>query len=136
MWIEIAAIPRTFARIVSLPVRECGLKYLKSRKLVERHGVTSRAGVWIEITSTATTPARLCVTSRAGVWIEILYDMRVFYRLFVTSRAGVWIEILALLPDEGATEVTSRAGVWIEITFWIIISCRLSSLPVRECGLK
>ena len=54
----------------------------------------------------------------------------------VTPCAGVWIEIRALLTRLLWWFVTPCAGVWIEIGFFDAVGGALSSLPVRECGLK
>ena len=42
---------RTGALVIggSLPVRECGLKYVGRRVMIGMERVTPRAGVWIEI---------------------------------------------------------------------------------------
>ena len=55
----------------------------------------------------------------------------------VTPRAGVWIEMALLDADNGISTVTPRAGVWIEIVSVAPHPRKsISSLPVRECGLK
>ena len=78
---------------LSLPVRECGLKYQRTHTVLAAPEVTPRAGVWIEI------------------------------------EKGK--------PMEKTEFVTPRAGVWIEIRPRSFPPCRpVSSLPVRECGLK
>ena len=50
VWIEIGSNNLYFIIPSSLPVRECGLKYVKHWRR-EYYGVTPRAGVWIEISS-------------------------------------------------------------------------------------
>ena len=80
----------------SLPVRECGLKFL---------GVEFIKGFFI-------------VTPRAGVWIEIDGYRIAGYIVNVTPRAGVWIEINPVAFGALSLPVTPRAGVWIEISEW------------------
>ena len=49
VWIEIVDLILHCLIVVSLPVRECGLKYSKIALDSNIAGVTPRAGVWIEI---------------------------------------------------------------------------------------
>mgnify|MGYP006918500433 CR=1 FL=1 len=60
---------------MSLPVRECGLKFLKVKGTSERVIVTPRAGVWIEIALSRPYVTAILVTPRAGVWIEIMANI-------------------------------------------------------------
>ena len=57
-------------RRVSLPLRECGLKFLKA-VLQSIYLVTPLAGVWIEINKENRLQETDVVTPLAGVWIEI-----------------------------------------------------------------
>ena len=54
----------------------------------------------------------------------------------VTPRAGVWIEICTATTRRAFISVTPRAGVWIEMALCSLRISLVSSLPVRECGLK
>ena len=55
----------------SLPLRECGLKYISRSQLQFFHLVTPLAGVWIEIFKGTGQIWKDNVTPLAGVWIEI-----------------------------------------------------------------
>ena len=72
VWIEIiyGAIKCTCS--VSLPSRECGLKYPMFDSFCTALIVTPFAGVWIEIIVCFTEFATMYVTPFAGVWIEIV----------------------------------------------------------------
>ena len=59
--------------VVSLPSRECGLKFTVLTVLPPVVLVTPFAGVWIEITSSAGIWCGTDVTPFAGVWIEICW---------------------------------------------------------------
>ena len=137
MWIEIYNLQGIRSTILSLPTRECGLKYsittfsvsgqpslptrecgLKctlSTKDVLKFGHSLRGSVdW----NTCLPSGRHWkhVTPYAGVWIEILIHLIHSDTRRVTPYAGVWIEIAdehtPVLPK---TYVTPYAGVWIEI---------------------
>ena len=56
---------------MSLPTRECGLKFLLFDEVKPKHLVTPYAGVWIEIFVVLILKRRSNVTPYAGVWIEI-----------------------------------------------------------------
>ncbi len=71
MWIEIPERISVALETLSLPVRECGLKYPKKVDKGEAYKVTPRAGVWIEISKYTHLPSEPAVTPRAGVWIEM-----------------------------------------------------------------
>ena len=77
----------------SLPVRECGLKYYGDRFNFTNEIVTPCAGVWIEISQTIIIGVFWAVTPCAGVWIEILQSTPPLIPGTVTPCAGVWIEI-------------------------------------------
>ena len=99
---------------MSLPVRECGLKY---------QNYCDRCG-------------QKLVTPCAGVWIEILAVKNVRYLWKVTPCAGVWIEIAWRSQPPNRQIVTPCAGVWIEIGHERQRIDTIQSLPVRERGLK
>ena len=88
VWIEIFLTNQICCDMMSLPVRECGLKLFCHDPNISLDVVTPRAGVWIEIDIIGpagnrfeSLPVRECglkfllfcfvVTPRAGVWIEI-----------------------------------------------------------------
>ena len=56
---------------LSLPLRECGLKYTSYIDHKGGIAVTPFAGVWIEIVASAGNCTKIIVTPFAGVWIEI-----------------------------------------------------------------
>ena len=69
--------------------------------------------------------------------LKLLKFATELYYQHVTPRAGVWIETMKALVCNIYGFVTPRAGVWIETPLWqLIINCFITSLPVRECGLK
>ena len=76
------------------------------------------------------------VTPLAGVWIEILPAASVSNQHSVTPLAGVWIEIAPYIISPPAAIVTPLAGVWIEMRKCRLTAIFLTSLPLRECGLK
>ena len=57
---------------LSLPLRECGLKFAVLQQISMAMRVTPLAGVWIEIRTLIATNLTFCVTPLAGVWIEML----------------------------------------------------------------
>ena len=82
---------------MSLPVRECGLKFKTVSADIKSKPVTPCAGVWIEIESGFEPESAHLVTPCAGVWIEINVFGGAFRKSSVTPCAGVWIEISASL---------------------------------------
>ena len=72
----------------SLPLWECGLKFLRQIPVQMDHKVTPLVGVWIEI------PRGVCgcdahgVTPLAGVWIEIANEQTAFLIRFCHSPCG------------------------------------------------
>ena len=71
VWIEIQRhLPYSLERM-SLPTRECGLKYYAGAITKIPPRVTPYAGVWIEIPPHKRFSARVLVTPYAGVWIEM-----------------------------------------------------------------
>ena len=79
---------------LSLPSRECGLKFVN---------------LYCHLFPTLVTPF-------AGVWIEIEDIEKMVKTTLVTPFAGVWIEIGQKNHRRGYQGVTPFAGVWIEIT--------------------
>ena len=49
VWIEIFSRRNPAGWVASLPLRECGLKYISGHAPAQGHKVTPFAGVWIEI---------------------------------------------------------------------------------------
>ena len=122
--------------LLSLPLRECGLKFLDVQHL---------QGIYLSLPlrecglkSSDRTIDDVCreVTPLAGVWIEILILSCIFLHLTVTPLAGVWIEIMQRRTIVNMPSVTPLAGVWIEISASSAASSGTPSLPLRECGLK
>ena len=121
----------------SLPLRECGLKFLSNAHLYLFQIVTPLAGVWIEISVRSCCPRSFLVTPLAGVWIEICRDNKCRFLCCVTPLAGVWIEITDTSAGSWQNIVTPLAGVWIEISCTMKRTQHtMASLPLRECGLK
>ena len=57
---------------MSLPLRKCGLKRLRSTTVIDIVGVTSLAEVWIETIEERPKEIYDRVTSLAEVWIETI----------------------------------------------------------------
>ena len=122
---------------MSLPLRECGLKYHTQKYSHTAPPVTPFAGVWIEISHSGTSGIPIRVTPFAGVWIEIDFLPPEPIKIAVTPFAGVWIEIDYENFINHFYTVTPFAGVWIEIsTKRTLLGGGAMSLPLRECGLK
>ncbi len=71
MWIEIKIEAICYYCYQSLPLRECGLKFLVVCLVCLILVVTPLAGVWIEIRLHLWGNPTFTVTPLAGVWIEI-----------------------------------------------------------------
>ena len=72
VWIEMSLQKSVSYRyLMSLPLRECGLKSGCAWGYVPAPGVTPLAGVWIEITWYWVRDFAFNVTPLAGVWIEM-----------------------------------------------------------------
>ena len=106
---------RLFDTLLSLPLRECGLKYrLHNPEL-----------------------ARQFVTPLAGVWIEIYYLYVCTCTRYCHSPCGSvdWNSSMRALPPARATSLPLR-----ECGLKYPIPCHIRqwfpSLPLRECGLK
>ena len=71
VWIEIGKLEYKSIALMSLPLRECGLKSSPPciHTLLTR--VTPLAGVWIEMVTANSESNGYNVTPLAGVWIEI-----------------------------------------------------------------
>ena len=73
VWIEIyVQLGRQNGKSLSLPSRECGLKYSLRSVHMQTANVTPFAGVWIEMCSGSGMRTVILVTPFAGVWIEII----------------------------------------------------------------
>ena len=98
----------------SLPSRECGLKFGKSEKPLMRYKSLPSRECGLKYRKTSCLEENQCHSLRGSVdW---------------NSYGGLC---------RGWSRVTPFAGVWIEIPiFGSPISCRYTSLPSRECGLK
>ena len=79
--------------VMSLPLRECGLKLFDVDYFENGAEVTPFAGVWIEIAKWKLLSAWFNVTPFAGVWIEIPVPWPYAFLCHVTPFAGVWIEM-------------------------------------------
>ena len=100
--------------IVSLPVRERGLKLFGDLLLITDNKVAPRAGAWIETVKTDITIRIDLVAPRAGAWIE------------TTPTSSAWkmtpslpVRERGLKRDKphqpgGIRRVAPRAGAWIE----------------------
>ena len=71
MWIEIIRFAKSLVSTLSLPLRECGLKYRLHGTSNHFHHVTPLAGVWIEMIIPVYRLTVNIVTPLAGVWIEM-----------------------------------------------------------------
>ena len=143
---------------MSLPTRECGLKFTDTMQKLAATTVTPYAGVWIEIHQAKEERLIGVVTPYAGVWIEMNSLTSKVLKILslptrecglklrqqhpstmtvrVTPYAGVWIEIRETIEQGESEVVTPYAGVWIEIGTLIFLPMLTRSLPTRECGLK
>ena len=137
VWIEIEAIAPEIEKRKSLPLRECGLKFLSNFLLRSGMSVTPLAGVWIEITQSScyltvrfrhspcgsvdwNTALQKIVDGRlshspCGSVDWNLDDAEHLKKTNVTPLAGVWIEIPLSTIFWMMPIVTPLAGVWIEI---------------------
>ena len=120
---------------LSLPTRECGLKYSETADIEEKEGHSLRGSVdWNEVTKAE--EAILLVTPYAGVWIEIIYSFCDFPAVesLPTRECGLKFAVIlgairkASHSLRGSVDwnicviccivlitVTPYAGVWIEI---------------------
>ena len=83
--------------ILSLPVRERGLKLFTIQPERNLFRVAPCAGAWIEIFILRRLEDRLCVAPCAGAWIEIYFRRRLWSGSLVAPCAGAWIEIMKTL---------------------------------------
>ena len=121
---------------MSLPLRECGLKFFKVLIYCILDFRHSPCGSVDWNCSNRISSTIIVVTPLAGVWIEILFRYHHNKFLCVTPLAGVWIEINKSCTIRTCLTVTPLAGVWIEIVSDALRGFRHMSLPLRECGLK
>ncbi len=78
----------------------------------------------------------ILVAPRAGAWIETEKWFDQEFKKEVAPRAGAWIETKWMGDRWEIIPVAPRAGAWIETSVIKIVSVTVSSLPVRERGLK
>src|SRR5699024_3318812 len=76
------------------------------------------------------------VAPLAGAWIEIANNTGIIRTTTVAPLAGAWIEIYSPPYISRTDPVAPLAGAWIEIFVTRFASDSLSSLPLRERGLK
>ena len=122
---------------MSLPSRECGLKYLSYLLcFILWPSLPSReCGLKFQNLF----PSRLgwTVTPFAGVWIEIRETCLCFTAVSVTPFAGVWIEIISIIALwYTALSHSLRGSVDWNACDFVWLHFLTPSLPSRECGLK
>ena len=88
VWIEIGLLDITGVSLLSLPSRECGLKYTHFQPLRYTRSVTPFAGVWIEIALLIRIHIHEYVTPFAGVWIEMFDEKFEYARRYCHSLRG------------------------------------------------
>ena len=100
----------------SLPLRECGLKFVRIVQKRNLAIVTPLAGVWIEIIIFTSPVLHISVTPLAGVWIEISpypWGPGILTKSLPLRECGLKSTVH---KAQGITiRVTPLAGVWIEI---------------------
>ena len=93
VWIEII-MTKYFKNVKrSLPLWECGLKFLCHIYQTKTSSVTPFMGVWIEIDKLSDVAKKELVTPFMGVWIEIQKSGLNQATEMVTPFMGVWIEM-------------------------------------------
>ena len=117
VWVEILMSMGSNWNILSLPSRECGLKFLRQPYQGFSEIVTPLAGVWVEIFLRLDSHLPDFVTPLAGVWVEMDWIKVCICGAVVTPLAGVWVEILCRKSGNIACPVTPLAGVWVEIGY-------------------
>ena len=70
-WVEILSVPELVSLIVSLPVRERGLKYTVQKIAMYLRKVAPCAGAWVEIRMLPVRFQSAGVAPCAGAWVEI-----------------------------------------------------------------
>ena len=113
-WIETLVTGLACCFILSLPVRERGLKPFENRHSVLHEQVAPRAGAWIETFARCPKNILRTVAPRAGAWIE---------------TGGCWLLVTALL----SLPVRERG---LKLALSVRRGHIRRSLPVRERGLK
>ena len=113
VWIEINSARLHIRNIPSLPLRKCGMKFV--RRFPQHFPLLSL-------------PLRKCGLKCP---LNILWS-----RISVTSLAEVWIEMSEGNYVSKEKYVTSLAEVWIEMLQNWQVPETLPSLPLRKCGLK
>ena len=123
--------------VVSLPSRECGLKFTVLTVLPPVVLVTPFAGVWIEITSSAGIWCGTDVTPFAGVWIEICWRSNNLRTQPCHSLRGSvdWNCVKPVIHIPYFLSLPSRE-CGLKFNHKSTICLHMLSLPSRECGLK
>ncbi len=76
------------------------------------------------------------VAPHAGAWIETNQHSTGSLKEQVAPHAGAWIETIEYLHESYDEAVAPHAGAWIETRSPLTLSNSISSLPMRERGLK
>ena len=90
-WLE------TLRRMLSLPVRERGLKFSLRDSLIDNIRVAPCAGAWIEMESGKDYLKLDLVAPCAGAWIEIITYLLTILLDEVAPCAGAWIEMTLIM---------------------------------------
>ena len=80
--------------LLSLPMRERGLKFTSFQHVPVYCNVAPHAGAWIEILNSPPMYYSYNVAPHAGAWIEMRHSAVREFLLVVAPHAGAWIEIL------------------------------------------
>ena len=88
VWIEIVIATLIVCVPLSLPVRECGLKFKTVSADIKSKPVTPCAGVWIEINVFGGAFRKSSVTPCAGMWIEISASLALTVSIIGHSLCG------------------------------------------------
>ena len=137
VWIEISSsVAVQSMSWPSLPLRKCGLKWLKMFCTFVLCWVTSLAEVWIEIWSSVKSRRVQGVTSLAEVWIEItlLRGWRNDERSLPLRKCGLKCPFETTLY--GVTSHFPCGSVDWNIFNNLRQKIKNLSLPLRKCGLK
>ena len=92
VWVEITSVTsNNCAPVVSLPLRECGLKSAGRDIWARPYPVTPLAGVWVEMGRPDLMSPSDNVTPLAGVWVEMHLSNLRYSHVRVTPLAGVML---------------------------------------------
>ena len=122
--------------MLSLPLRERGLKSVLDFEEDGDYIVAPLAGAWIEMTKIPASTEGVDVAPLAGAWIEISIPIALTINAGVAPLAGAWIEISITDAIPFTINVAPLAGAWIEIWRRACVRPMIRSLPLRERGLK